>query len=183
MRHQHAGLAISDFPLAHGNIWPDMSAEAVAGYNARRIEVTTSNPITAFQIGLHLAHRLMAVAIVICAGTLAWRSRRREEAEGATVSRHPPLHVGGEESGALRRLAFLWLALIFVQANLGAWTIWSNKAADVATAHVVIGSLSLVTGVVGCLICFGRIARVTEALGAPLSGDSCTHGPPVTTHL
>ena len=26
MRHQHAGLAISDFPLAYGKIWPDTSA-------------------------------------------------------------------------------------------------------------------------------------------------------------
>ncbi len=37
MRHQHAGLAISDFPLAHGKIWPDISPEAVARYNAERV--------------------------------------------------------------------------------------------------------------------------------------------------
>ena len=33
MRQQHAGLAIPDFPLAYGKIWPDTSAAAVRSYN------------------------------------------------------------------------------------------------------------------------------------------------------
>jgi hypothetical protein len=60
---------------------------------------------------------------------------------------------------------------------LGAWTIWSNKAADVATLHVLVGALSLVTGVVACLICFRRFARVTEAKGVPVSGVSYATSP------
>ena len=135
MRHQHAGLAISDFPLAHGNIWPDMSAEAVAGYNARRIEVTTSNPITAFQIALQMTHRFVACLILVAVALCAWKAR--------TIQ-------------SIKPLAFAWLGLIFIQVCLGAWTIWSNKAADVATAHVVVGALSLVTGALGCLISFRR---------------------------
>ena len=47
---QHAGLAIPDFPLAYGKIWPDTSADAIARYNADRMEVIAVNPITAFQI-------------------------------------------------------------------------------------------------------------------------------------
>jgi cytochrome c oxidase assembly protein subunit 15 len=69
MRHQHAGLAISDFPLAHGKIWPDTSADAIARYNAERMEVTNVNPITAFQIILQMVHRI--VALVIFAGVAA----------------------------------------------------------------------------------------------------------------
>ena len=65
MRHQHAGLAISDFPLAHGSLWPDTSAEAVASYNAQRVSVNAENPITAFQIELQMAHRVVALAILI----------------------------------------------------------------------------------------------------------------------
>ena len=30
MRHQHAGLAITDFPLAYGKIWPATTPEAIA---------------------------------------------------------------------------------------------------------------------------------------------------------
>mgnify|MGYP001564759001 CR=1 FL=1 len=143
MRHQHAGLAIADFPLAYGKLWPDMSAEAVAGYNVRRVEVMAAHPITAFQIGLQMVHRLVAVLILVAVAVCAGKARG---------------------IACVRRLGFFWLALILVQVALGAWTIWSNKAADVATAHVVVGALSLVTGALGCLICFRRL---TEGAGSP----------------
>jgi cytochrome c oxidase assembly protein subunit 15 len=48
--------------------------------------------------------------------------------------------------------------LIFAQVALGAATIWTNKAADGATAHVMVGALSLVTGALWCIIGFGRSA-------------------------
>jgi heme a synthase len=146
MRHQHAGLAIPDFPLAYGRLWPAMDADSVARHNQQRVEVVAANPITAFQIGLQMAHRLMALAILIGAGVVALRSRRREETVGSRVDKIPPPYVGGYDA-ILRRLAFVWLGLILAQIALGAWTIWSNKAADVATAHVLLGALSLVTGV------------------------------------
>jgi len=135
MRHQHAGLAIADFPKAHGQWWPDMSAEAVAGYNAQRVEVTTSEQITTFQIGLQMTHRIVACFILLAVSSCAWKARKVQ---------------------SLKPLAFIWLGLIVIQFALGAWTIWSNKAADVATAHVVVGALSLVTGALGCLISFRR---------------------------
>lgn len=134
MRHQHAGLAIPDFPLAYGKLWPDLSAAAVADYNLQRVEVTAVNPITAFQIELQMAHRLVAVMILAAVAFCAGRAR----------------------GGVLQRLTLVWLGLILAQVALGAWTTWSNKAADVATAHVVMGALSLVTGALGCLICFRR---------------------------
>jgi len=139
MRHQHAGLAISDFPLAYGKIWPHTSAVAVASYNAHRVSVAEEAPITAFQIELQMAHRVVALAIFILVAACAWQAWRR---------------LGGNDS--LAKLAFFWLALIFAQVGLGAATIWTNKAADVATAHVMVGALSLVTGALWCLIGFGR---------------------------
>jgi cytochrome c oxidase assembly protein subunit 15 len=143
MRHQHAGLAIPDFPLAYGKLWPAMDADAVARYNQQRLEVLAVNPITAFQIGLQMAHRLMAVLILAGVSLVAWRSRRREAAG------NPP---------ALRRLALIWPGMILAQIALGAWTLWSNKAADVATAHVLVGALSLVTGALWLVISFARPA-------------------------
>jgi len=41
----------------------------------------------------------------------------------------------------------VWILLVFVQFCLGAWTVLSNKAADVATAHVFCGALTLMLGV------------------------------------
>src|SRR6202043_1483726 len=47
-----------------------------------------------------------------------------------------------------RRCAAVWILLVVVQFCLGAWTVLSNKAADVATAHVLFGALTLMLGVV-----------------------------------
>jgi len=145
MRHQHAGLAIPDFPLAYGKVWPDTNPEAVASYNARRVSVTEEAPVTAFQINLQMAHRLVALAIAALIAACAWLAWKR---------------LGGKDS--LTKLAIFWLALIFVQIGLGAWTIWSNKAADVTTLHVMVGALSLVTGALWCLIGFGRSVSLPQ---------------------
>jgi cytochrome c oxidase assembly protein subunit 15 len=142
MRHQHAGLAIPDFPLAYGKLWPATDAASIALYNQQRLEITAAHPITSLQIILQMVHRIMAVAILV-AVALAWKRSRQERNTGREVF-------------ALRRISTFWFFLILAQAGLGAWTIWSNKAADIATAHVLFGALSLVTGVVGCLISFRR---------------------------
>ena len=46
----------------------------------------------------------------------------------------------------LVRLTIIWFSLLCLQALLGMATIWSNKAADIATAHVLIGALTLALG-------------------------------------
>ena len=162
MRHQHAGLAISDFPLAHGKIWPDTSADAVARYNAERIETTNVNPITAFQIILQMVHRVAAFLILAGVAAAVWLAWKR---------------LGGKDS--LTKLALSWLALIFVQIALGAATIWTDKAADMATLHVLVGALSLVTGAFWCIIAFGRLGQMPESETAPLGafGTFATNKP------
>jgi cytochrome c oxidase assembly protein subunit 15 len=126
MRHQHAGLAISDFPLAHGRLWPATDAASVARYNEQRIEITDVNPITAFQIQLQMVHRVAALLILVAVAFCGWRARHTRVA----------------------RFSIFWLGLIIVQASLGAATVLKDKAADVATAHVLVGALSLATGAI-----------------------------------
>jgi len=137
MRHQHAGLAIPDFPLAYGRIWPATDAASVASYNEHRMELTAANPITAFQIDLQMAHRVVAVLILAAVIGCSWSAFRN------FTWRSP-----------LTKLAALWLGLILVQVALGAATIWSKKAADIATAHVLVGAVSLAAGALSCIICF-----------------------------
>jgi len=141
MRHQHAGLAIPDFPSAYGKLWPDTNPSAILSYNQNRIETAGDNPITAFQIELQMAHRLMALAILIAVSLGAWRTRQ------SLGSRHP-----------VARLALIWLGFVVTQALLGAATIWTGKSADVATAHVACGALCLVTGGLTTLISFRMLA-------------------------
>jgi cytochrome c oxidase assembly protein subunit 15 len=69
----------------------------------------------------------------VLAVVLVWSS--------AWLARRAPI------SPSLRRGVFLWAGLLGLQFALGAATIWTAKAADVATAHVAIGALSLATGV------------------------------------
>lgn len=139
MRHQHAGLAITDFPLAYGRWWPDTSAAAIAQYNAHRPPGTIGNPITAFQVNLQMVHRLVAYALFLGVAAAAVLARKR---------------LGGRD--ALARLALFWWGLLTVQVLLGAATIWYNKAADVATAHVIVGALALLTGALWTLIASRR---------------------------
>jgi cytochrome c oxidase assembly protein subunit 15 len=151
MRHQHAGLAISDFPLAYGKLWPATDAESIARYNQQRIEITLANPITAFQIELQMAHRIMAILILAAVAFCAWQARR--------------FGLGRSDrtiSNTLYRIALFWVGLIFVQATLGAATVLLGKAADIATAHVLFGALSLANGALLCIIATGFNLETTR---------------------
>jgi heme a synthase len=155
MRHQHAGLAISDFPLAHGQLWPDASADAVAHYNAQRVTINGVNPITAFQIELQMAHRLVALAIFILVAVCAWQAKRWSSRFSVPAEGNNPTPGGIElQPRVFVRLSWFWLGLTIAQVGLGAATIWSNKAADVATAHVLVGALILAVGALWCVIAY-----------------------------
>ncbi|MDB6123859.1 MAG: Cytochrome oxidase assembly [Pedosphaera sp.] len=146
MRHQHAGLAIPDFPLAYHKIWPPMDAASVATYNQTRDAAEGTNPITAFQIGLQMLHRIMALLIGIAVVYSAWLTRRQ------LGVRNP-----------LAKLSLVWVGLILLQVTLGAYTIWSNKAADIATVHVMVGALSLVTATLLTIVSFRLLIPVRAA--------------------
>jgi len=136
MRHQHRDLAILDFPTANGAWIPGTSALALGKVNAWR-DARGLSDVDAFQIWLQMAHRFLALVIAVTVVALClrvWRDVR---------------HVA-----ALRRLSIFWVALVICQITLGAWTIWSNKAADVATAHVAVGATMLSFGVSICAICW-----------------------------
>jgi heme a synthase len=151
MRHQHAGLAIPDFPLAYGKLWPATDATSIETYNQLRIEVAAANPITAAGVLLQMVHRLNALAVLTLVLVACVKTVRRF----------------GWRSGFSKGAA-LWSGLIICQALLGAATIWTNKAADVATAHVALGALSLVTGtslILWASHCFQPAARTVEPLG------------------
>jgi cytochrome c oxidase assembly protein subunit 15 len=142
IRHQHAGLAIWDFPAAHGKIWPDTTPAAIADYNAHRPPGLIGRPITAFQVNLQMVHRLVAYAIFLGVAALPFLARKK---------------LGGGDW--LAKFSWFWLALLAGQIGLGAATVLSNKAADVTTAHVMVGALALLTGAVWWLVAARRTRR------------------------
>lgn len=141
MRHQHAGLAIRDFPLAYGRVWPAVTAEQLPEINAARI-ADGEVPTTLGQIHLQMAHRAIAVTILCGVGAYAWVARKA--APGA------------------RRASFGWLGLVVLQIGLGGWTVLSGKAADITTAHVAVGALVLFLGVVQCFLLASSSPRRSE---------------------
>jgi cytochrome c oxidase assembly protein subunit 15 len=145
MRHQHRDLSILDFPTANGAWIPDTSATALAKINAWR-DARGFSDVDAFQIWLQMIHRF--VALLIAVGVITFCSRVWRDA------RQVP---------ALRKLSMWWIAFLLVQLTLGAWTIWSNKAADIATAHVAVGAIMLSFGVSISAICWRIMALSRHA--------------------
>jgi len=135
MRHQHAGLAVPDLPLAYGKLWPATDPTAIATYNQQRLEANGEQPITAAHVVIHMLHRYTAIliaALIIVSAALAFRLA---------------------PSGALvRRFAAIWVGLVLSQLTLGILTITSDRKVDVTTAHVALGALTFLVGWISFLI-------------------------------
>lgn len=125
MRHYQAGLAVPDFPLSYGQLLPPISPEGVGRINDARAFDLSLPPTTLGQVWLHTVHRLGAVLVTFGAVWLVSRTARIEPAQRPT--RHVALLIG----------------LLVIQIGLGIATIWMQKPADIATAHVAIGALLL----------------------------------------
>lgn len=151
MRHEHAGLAIPDFPLAYGKVWPPTDPEFLLSLNQSRSSAVVLEDITATHILVHMSHRLWALVVLTAVGISLFR-----------LKRSPLLHVP-----SVSRLAFLWGFLILAQGLLGAWTVWSNKAADVATLHVVTGAMCLALAISLTLLIrvLGGVRRSAHQVG------------------
>ena len=157
MRHAHAGLSILDFPKAYGHWWPHVHKADLPALNAQRENVLHLPPTSLAQIHLQMTHRMLAVIIllgVVAAAVGAWR--------------RASLPAG------LKWRITAWPALIAAQVTLGMYTIWTQKAADVATAHVAVGALSFMWGVLmyAALRRWSQPARdVVPALGFAPAGQ------------
>jgi cytochrome c oxidase assembly protein subunit 15 len=135
MRHQHRDLAILDFPAAYGQFIPSMTTAKLAEINEWR-DARALSDVTPFQIWLQMAHRFLA--LVISAGVIACLFRAR---------------AAGLRETPVRSFSAAWLILLACQITLGAWVIWSDKAADIATAHVATGAIMLAMGLAISTIC------------------------------
>jgi cytochrome c oxidase assembly protein subunit 15 len=153
MRHQHRDLAIFDFPLAYGHLIPDTSPQRIAQINAWR-DARALSDVTAFHIWLQMAHRAGAVIVAI----------------GVTATLSIAIRRGCDLPVALTRACAMWFCLVCTQLLLGAWTIWSNKAADVATAHVAVGAMLFGLGVAISALALrgGREATTPTVSARPL---------------
>jgi cytochrome c oxidase assembly protein subunit 15 len=128
MRHYQAGLAVSDVPLAYGRLFPRTDPASMGLYNQYRVLDLDLPPVTASQIRLHMGHRLGAVLVTLLVLSVSSLVLLR-------------LRTGR----ALSTPASILIVLIILQATLGILTVLKRKPADIASAHVAVGALTLVT--------------------------------------
>ncbi|MDB6095267.1 MAG: cytochrome oxidase assembly [Verrucomicrobia bacterium] len=109
MRHSFAGLAIPTFPASnfHGGLLP-------VNWN--------------FRVGIHFAHRVMAVVLLFA---LPWFVIKLRSNAGT--------------SRAMRLGGLGLMLLLATQIFLGAQIIWSYRNPYVTTGHVLVGALTLAT--------------------------------------
>jgi cytochrome c oxidase assembly protein subunit 15 len=127
MRHYDAGLAIPDLPWAYGKLVPPTDDAGLKSINAARAWESGLKPVTLAQVWLHFGHRLGAVIVSALVAALVV----------AVLARKGP-----------RKLlvpAVLLAVLLVTQVTLGVYTVVLRKPADVASAHVAVGALVLVT--------------------------------------
>ncbi len=128
MRHYQAGLAVPDLPLAYGQVIPATDHASLQELNDHRAWTLNLPRVTATQIWLHMGHRIGAVVVtlaILAAVAITLVNHRRER--------------------ELIRPAMLLVALLLVQITLGVLTVLWRKPADIASAHVAVGALTLVT--------------------------------------
>lgn len=147
MRHTGSGLAVPDFPLAYGQLIPSLSPASLEAYNQQLIyddiRLAADGAITSSQIVIHMLHRLWA--FVIAVGTIFLCVR-----------------LWKFSIPMLRTYAGVILLLLVGQIGLGAWTVLSRKAFEIATAHVAVGALLLVTSLLLTLSVAKLLGRFTH---------------------
>lgn len=144
MRHNHAGLAIPDLPLAFGKVLPPTNHTQLEEANQTLIWTYHLPAVSMTQVWLHFAHRTGAVLVTIgllTYGTFVLLKLRRARAVVA--------------------LAAILLSLVTIQFTLGVLTVYWRKPADIASAHVACGALTLMTTGVAIAITARRYARTS----------------------
>ncbi len=156
VRHYEADLAIPDLPLAYGRVIPPVSEEGLAAANFSRLSEPALGTTTLWDIWIHFAHRLGAVAVsatLIATVILAWR--RRQSARGLAV---PAVTI---------------FVLLVTQFTLGVLTVIYRVPPDLATFHVAVGAtLLLVTFVLAVRVM--RLYAPPRSIRVPEHGDGRT---------
>jgi cytochrome c oxidase assembly protein subunit 15 len=121
MRHYQAGLAIPDFPASYGHVLPPTTTAEVNAINLQNLDAPN---FTLAQIWLAFGHRIGALLVTIALLVVIVMAIRRRAFLGSVAL------IG---------------VLLITQITLGILTVLLKKPADVASTHVAVGALTLMT--------------------------------------
>ena len=148
MRHSDAGLAIPDFPTSYGHLMPPTRLDSAFRQQAihRYGSELGLSRVSLFQIWINFSHRIGAAVV-----------------SAAVISLCVTILLRLRHQRAFATPACIALLLLVTQVTLGILTVLLRKPADVASAHVAIGSLLLVTVWVVAVRAFGGVSASRDA--------------------
>ncbi|HEX8342464.1 MAG TPA: COX15/CtaA family protein [Tepidisphaeraceae bacterium] len=146
MRHNNAGLAIPDLPLAYGKLLPPTSPAGLDAINAGRAWQHELDPVSMAQVWMHYGHRVGAIVVSVAVLLLVFRIVRKHRC-----------------ANAIAWPAYILLGLVATQFTLGLLTVYYAKPAEIASSHVAVGALTLMT----VALLGAAAARVAQ--GAPVA--------------
>ena len=111
-------------------------------------------PMNDYHIAIHFAHRIGALGVAFLVGATLVRVLRHHRRDPGLLM--PALLLG---------------LLVAVQVTLGAFTVWTAKAAVITTFHVVTGSATLAAALVLSLHAARRVHAAEEAIRVPEGQD------------
>ena len=141
MRHNNAGLAVTDIPWIYGKFLPPSTDEELKPINLKRAfaelpAMSTDSAlrsdqatmrVTRTQIWYHFIHRVGALLVTVVVFSLII---------AVLITKQPSV---------LKTPAYFLLVLVIAQVTLGILTVLYKKPADIASMHVAVGALTLMT--------------------------------------
>ncbi|MEW6060551.1 MAG: COX15/CtaA family protein [Bacteroidota bacterium] len=131
LRHTYSGLAVPDFPLAYGQLFPSLNSESIVQYNQELIRDGIKWPgdksIAAYQIVIHLVHRYWAFIVAAIVGFSGFK-----------------IYKASFLPKSIRRNGTILIAAVLIQFLLGMFTVFTRKEVIITTAHVALGAFTLV---------------------------------------
>lgn len=131
LRHTYSGLAVPDFPLAYGELFPSLNADSISQYNQELIRDGIKwhgdRPIASYQIVIHLIHRYWAFIVAVIVGFTGIK-----------------IYKATFLPKSIRRNGAILIAAVLIQFLLGMFTVLTRKEIIITTAHVALGAFTLV---------------------------------------
>ena len=128
MRHTESGLAIPDFPLSAGYLFPTFNQDMINIIQSMHFDAGLPY-VDLYQIVIHYCHRIGALLVALSIIYFVWRSIN--------------LNI---ISKRMRQLTALLITLFIIQISLGAITIWTLKNPLITSMHVLNGAMLLGVG-------------------------------------
>ena len=127
-RHTESGLAIPDFPLSAGYLFPPFNQDMINIIQSMHFDVGLPY-VDLYQIVIHYCHRVGALLVALSIIYFVWKSINLK-----IISKR------------IRQLTALLITLFIIQISLGAMTIWTLKNPLITSMHVLNGAMLLGIG-------------------------------------